>query len=238
MRHGIQLTGGVVVHLVFAGALVVFLSAPSSEQSAPSVREPLIWTAPQPGARSGGGSGGNRLRASPAPLRREISEDAPRFVLPRIPDVIGALELPGVSVAFAAPSATGTGTDTGPPGGRGEGSDGPGSGTRKGRGAGSGDGPFVDGTPGLMSPLLISEVKPQYTPEAMRARVQGTVLLEATVLENGSVGPVRVIRSVDRTYGLDQKAIESVRAWRFRPGTYQGRPVAVRVLVELLFTLR
>ena len=72
----------------------------------------------------------------------------------------------------------------------------------------------------------------------MRARAQGAVLLEATVLENGSVGPVRVVRSVDQTYGLDKKAVEAVRAWRFRPGTYQGQPVAVKVLVELIFTLR
>jgi protein TonB len=81
-------------------------------------------------------------------------------------------------------------------------------------------------------------VKPEYTPEAVRARVQGAVLLEATVLENGSVGSVRIVRSVDRTYGLDLKAIEAVRAWRFRPGTFRGRPVAVKVLVELEFTLR
>ena len=72
----------------------------------------------------------------------------------------------------------------------------------------------------------------------MRARVQGAVLLEATVLENGSVGPVRVVRSVDQTHGLDKKAVEAVRAWRFRPGSYQGKPVAVKVLVELIFTLR
>ena len=152
--------------------------------------------------------------------------------------MLGALELPGVSVAFAAPNATGPGADTGPSGGRGEGTDGPGSGTRHGPGARAGDGPFVDGTPGLTSPQLLSETKPEYTQEAMRARAQGAVLLEATVLENGSVGPVRVVRSVDQTYGLDKKAVEAVRAWRFRPGTYQGQPVAVKVLVELIFTLR
>lgn len=64
------------------------------------------------------------------------------------------------------------------------------------------------------------------------------MLLEASVLENGAVGLVRVVRSVDKVYGLDAKAIEAGRAWRFRPGTYQGRPVAVKVLVELIFTLR
>jgi protein TonB len=171
-------------------------------------------------------------------LRREVATEAPRYVLPRVPDVLGALELPGVSVAFAAPNAAGPGTDTGTPGGLGEGRTGPGSGSRTGPGAGPGDGPFLDGTPGVTSPQLVFERKPEYTPEAMTARAQGAVLLEATVLENGTVGAVRVVRSVDKVYGLDGKAVEAVRAWRFRPGTYQGRPVAVKVLVELIFTLR
>jgi protein TonB len=47
-----------------------------------------------------------------------------------------------------------------------------------------------------------------------------------------------VLKTMDPSYGLDEKAVEALRAWKFRPGTYQGRPVAVKVLVELLFTLR
>lgn len=239
MRRSIQLAGGVLVHALFAIILTVVVTMPNApERSADLKPGSLVWTAPQPGARSAGGGGGNRIKASAAPLRREVSEEASRFVLPRIPEVLGALELPGVSVAFAAPKATGPGTDTGPSGGQGEGPDGPGSGTRTGPGAGSGDGPFVDGTPGLTSPQVVSETKPEYTEAAMRARAQGAVLLEATVLENGTVGSVRLVRSLDQSYGLDQKAIEAVRAWRFRPGRYQDRPVAVKVLVELLFTLR
>jgi protein TonB len=82
------------------------------------------------------------------------------------------------------------------------------------------------------------EQKPEYTVQAMRARVQGSVLLEATVLENGSVADIRVLKAMEPSYGLDEKAVEALRAWKFRPGTYQGRPVAVKILVELLFTLR
>lgn len=145
--------------------------------------------------------------------------------------------LPGIEVAFAAPNASGPGTnDRGD--GRGEGSDGPGTGTRTGPGAGEGDRPFVDGAPGVTSPRPLAEQKPEYTVEAMRARVQGTILLEATVLENGSVTDIRVLKAMEPSYGLDEKAVEALRAWKFRPGTYQGRPVAVKVLVELLFTLR
>ena len=58
------------------------------------------------------------------------------------------------------------------------------------------------------------------------------------VLEDGSVGAVRVVRSPEPSYGLDLTAIEAVRAWRFSPGSYQGRPVQVTVLIELQFTLR
>jgi TonB family protein len=238
MRRWIQLAGGLSVHAVFVIVFVLLVAATRApERAAIAESTPLVWME-RPGTGQGGGQGGNQAKASPAPLRREVSRDAPRYVLPRVPDVLGALELPGVSVAFAAPNATGPGTDTGSPGGLGEGSDGPGSGTRPGVGAGPGDGAFVDGTPGLTSPQLVFERRPEYTQEAMSARAQGAVLLEATVLENGSVGSVRIARSVDKIYGLDAKAIEAVRAWRFRPGTYQGRPVAVKVLVELIFTLR
>ena len=238
MRRWIQLAGGFSVHAVFVIVFALLVTTTRAPERAAVVKPtPLVWTE-RPGSGQGGGRGGNQAKAAPAPLRREVSQDAPRFVLPRVPDVLGALELPGVSVAFAAPNGTGPGTDTGAGGGLGEGSEGPGSGTRRGPGAGTGDGPFVDGTPGLTSPQLVFEQKPEYTPQAMSARAQGAVLLEATVLEDGSVGLVRVVRSVDKTYGLDGKAIEAVRAWRFRPGTYQGRPVAVKVLVELIFTLR
>jgi TonB family protein len=86
--------------------------------------------------------------------------------------------------------------------------------------------------------VLIAERTPEYTPAAMRAKVQGTVLLEATVVADGTVGHVRVIRSLDEQFGLDQKAIEAVRNWKFRPGTRFGKAVAVKVLIELTFTLR
>jgi protein TonB len=72
----------------------------------------------------------------------------------------------------------------------------------------------------------------------MAARVQSPVLLEATVLADGTVADVRVVRSLDVSFGLDQKAIEAVRRWRFRPGSHLGEAVAVKVLIELSFTLR
>ena len=88
----------------------------------------------------------------------------------------------------------------------------------------------------VIAPVLIKEVKPQYTEGAMRRKVQGTVELTTVVRENGVPDTFTVIRSLDDE--LDQKAIEALQQWRFKPGTLDGQPVAVSVNVELTFTLR
>ena len=74
----------------------------------------------------------------------------------------------------------------------------------------------------------------------MRAKLQGVVEMEAVVLPDGTVDPnrIKITRSLDSTFGLDQQAIIAVKQWRFRPGTYKGQPVPVLVNVELTFTLR
>ena len=85
---------------------------------------------------------------------------------------------------------------------------------------------------------MLREVKPQYTSDAMRAKVQGTVLLECVVRPDGTIGDVQVIRSLDPTFGLDQQAVIAARQWRFAPGTRLGEPVSVLITIELTFTLR
>ena len=87
---------------------------------------------------------------------------------------------------------------------------------------------------------MIREVKPLYTVNAMRAKLQGVVGLQAVVLPDGTVDPsrIRITRSLDATFGLDQQAIIAVQQWKFRPGTRRGEAVAMLVDVELTFTLR
>ena len=85
---------------------------------------------------------------------------------------------------------------------------------------------------------MLREVRPNYTADAMRAKVQGTVLIEAVVLPDGTVGQVQVVRSLDTVFGLDQEAIKAAKQWRFAPGTRMGQPVPVLVTIELTFTLR
>ena len=74
--------------------------------------------------------------------------------------------------------------------------------------------------------------------EAMRAKVQGVVLLECVVQTDGSVGDIKIVKSLDKTFGLDEEAIKAARQWRFVPGRRLGDPVAVYVTLELAFTLR
>jgi protein TonB len=89
-----------------------------------------------------------------------------------------------------------------------------------------------------VSARLLRQVRPQYTSEAMHAKIQGRVLLEALVLPDGTVGDVRVARSLDAVFGLDKEAIKAVKAWTFAPATRAGMPIPMWVSVELTFTLR
>ena len=136
------------------------------------------------------------------------------------------------------PNSMGMGTRTGAGGGNGTGmGTGTGSGLGDGIGGGTGGGVYDVGN-GVTEPKLIREVKPQYTADAMRAKVQGEVELEAVVNPDGSVDRIRVTRSLDHTFGLDDQAIKAVRQWRFVPGMLKGQPVPVRGSVVLDFTLR
>jgi protein TonB len=71
----------------------------------------------------------------------------------------------------------------------------------------------------------------------MVAKLQGSVRLSVVVRSDGTVGDVKVIESLDSRYGLDARAIEAARAWRFKPGTREGRPVDVQVTLILEFRL-
>lgn len=91
---------------------------------------------------------------------------------------------------------------------------------------------------GITAPTLVRSVPPQYTTEAMRQKIQGRVMLEAVVGVDGRVTAVRVLRSLDKTFGLDQQALAAARQWRFTPATRNGVPLAVRVMFDLEFRLQ
>ena len=90
----------------------------------------------------------------------------------------------------------------------------------------------------VTTPGLVAEVKPKYTRLAMKAGIQGTVLIGLVVQTDGKVGRMIVLRSLDQTFGLDREALTAARQWRFTPATRMGQPVEVVATIELTFTLR
>jgi TonB family protein len=144
------------------------------------------------------------------------------------------------TVGTAAPAkpdpSNGAGTGGGVGSGAGTGiGEGEGTGIGAGSGGGTGGGPYRAGA-GIEPPRLLREVKAVYTDEARRRGIEGEVLVEIVVGRDGSVGDVRVLRSLG--HGLDRKAIEAVRQWRFAPARRQGAAVDVIVEVSLQFKLR
>jgi protein TonB len=90
----------------------------------------------------------------------------------------------------------------------------------------------------VKAPKLVYEVKPSYTADARRAGIQGNVVMEVVVRLDGTVGDVRVTRSLDKKFGLDDEAVRAIRKWRFEPGTKDGAAVPVLIEAEMTFTVR
>jgi bla regulator protein BlaR1 len=90
----------------------------------------------------------------------------------------------------------------------------------------------------VTKPSLVKETKPKYTKEAMQAKIQGNVKLEAVVLKDGKVGDVKIVKSLDTVHGLDDEAVKAMKQWEFTPGTKDKKPVAVQIEVEMTFTLK
>jgi periplasmic protein TonB len=82
-------------------------------------------------------------------------------------------------------------------------------------------------------PVVILKVEPQYTEEARQAKLQGTVVLYVEVGPDGMAHNIKVQRPLGM--GLDEKAIEAVQQWRFRPGMRDGKPSTVAATVEVNF---
>jgi periplasmic protein TonB len=246
--------------------LAVTRLEPSGTVSVPeetAARPDLVWLA-SAGPGGGGGGGGNRTPAPPArlqtrgldalsvpvaappPLTTPRDQIEPRpdppeiaLIMPVKPmdlgqiPVVGAVD--GLNAALAG--SRGPGTDGGAGSGKNGGS-GPGDGVGLGLGlrAGIGDGVFEIGN-GITPPRVLRDVKPAYTPEAMQARIQGEVQVRAIVRPDGTVTDVRVSRSLDSVFGLDEEALKAVRQWRFTPATRMGQPVAVYVTIGVGFTM-
>jgi TonB family protein len=89
---------------------------------------------------------------------------------------------------------------------------------------------------GVSMPRVVRLEKPKYTPEALQAKTEGTVVLNVVVRAQGRPAEISIVRSLDP--GLDQEAIDAVRRWRFAPGQRDGQPVPVLVQIAIPFSLR
>lgn len=206
-------------------------------------------------AAAGGGGGGDRSlapaskgRLPKAALRQFVPPSAvtanadPKLTMdPAIlapPDVnLPQVNLPnyGDPLGRLGPPSNGPGSGGGIGSGKGGGvGTGIGSGVGDGEGGGFSGGVFRVGG-GVTSPSLLFKVEPEYSEEARKARYQGTVTLYVEVGPDGLAHNIRVLSGLG--LGLDEKAIEAVKRWRFVPGRKNGRPVTVAANIEVNFRL-
>ncbi|MFZ0520398.1 MAG: energy transducer TonB [Candidatus Acidiferrales bacterium] len=207
--------------------------------------------------RAGGGGGGGSHDLRPAtggrvPKFSMIQFTPPRAVtnpnarLAMTPTVLGPPELRltspnmnnwGDPLSKVLNDSNGPGSGNGIGSGKGTGV-GPGDGAGAGPGDqfGAGDGPPGAGTYGYGYPVCTYCPQAQYSVEAIKAKYQGTVLLVVTITADGKATDINVVKGLG--LGLDEKAIEAVRAWRFRPAVGPDRrPAAVRQTIEVTFHL-
>ncbi len=202
----------------------------------------------------GGGGGGDRDKlAAPKGALPKLSKDqivppaivvrnddpkltaTPSVVVPpeiKLP-TIGALGDPLSKVIGPPSNGTGSGGGIGSGSGGGVGS-GTGPGVGPGHGGGYGGGAYRVGG-GVSAPKALYAPDPEYSEEARKAKYQGTVVLWMVVGADGRAQQIRIQRSLGM--GLDEKAIEAVRQWKFEPAKLNGQAVPVQINVEVNFRL-
>ena len=203
----------------------------------------------------GGGGGGNR---SPLPASKgALPKVAPRQFTPPSaviqnpnpkltmdPTILAPpdVQMPNVNMsqygdplAKLGPPSNGPGYGGGIGSGHGGGvGSGNGGGMGPGSGGGFGGGVYRVGN-GTTAPVVLYKKEPEYSEEARKAKYQGTVVLYIEVDPSGRAINPRVVRSLG--LGLDEKALEAVKQWKFRPGYRDGKPVTVAAQIEVNFRL-
>ena len=258
-------TAGLSSMLIHAAgiALLIFLGTNKTVQEkakeavhliAPDIA-PYVPAKPQKQLMGGGGGGGDRspLQASKgklpkiaprqfAPPSAVINNPDPKLMVEPTIVVQPNAPLPNVAsinlgnpLGVTGPPSNGTGSGGGIGSGKGGGvGSGSGVGFGPGSGAGYGGGVYKIGG-GVSAPVPIFKPEPEYSEEARKAKYQGSVTLSIVIMPDGSTSNIRVIRPLG--LGLDEKAIEAVTRWRFRPSLKDGKAVAVTANVEVNFRL-
>jgi protein TonB len=221
---------------------------------APDDIPPLPPSKTQAGGGGGGGDS-DKFQASKGRLPKLAMEQiTPPMVVVRNPNPKLAVEPtivipPEVHLAMnnmpnlgdpmsrlpSGPPSNGTGSGSGIGSGNGGGvGSGEGPGFGPGHGGGTGGGAFKVGG-GVSAPKAIYAPDPEYSEEARKAKYQGTCVLWLVVGPDGRARDIRVARTLG--LGLDEKAMEAVKTWKFEPAMKDGKPVAVQINVEVTFRL-
>ena len=243
-KMGRALSTSVVLHGLAVG-IILFVMAIRPPLQEPDVTPPekydLVFV--QTAGPGGGGGGGNPTPLPPSKIQMKATLPKPPVIQPvpiqAAPPPPPSLVAPVQMTATVALPGTFTGLGSAPAPGPGTGGGvGPGSGPGigPGTGGGFGGGAMRPGN-GVTNPTILKQVDPKYTPDAMRAKVQGMVELEAVVGTNGVITEIRIVKSLDRAFGLDEEAIKTAKQWLFRPGVFQGQKVPVVVLIQMEFRL-
>jgi len=213
------------------------------------------YVLPVSGKKAGGGGGGgdrDKLDASAGKLPKKSLEQItppaavirnpnpalavePTVVMPNIPVAEPNIAALGDPKGVVGPPSNGTGSGGGIGSGSGGGvGSGRGPGVGPGWGGGIGGGAYRVGG-GVSAPRALYSPDPEYSEEARKAKYMGVVVLWVVVGPDGRVHDMRVQRSLG--LGLDEKAMEAVRQWKFDPARKDGNPVAVQINVEVNFRL-
>jgi protein TonB len=210
---------------------------------------------PKKDPMGGGGGGGDRSPTPPSkgklprladkqfvPPMAVVHNPDPKLVMEPTLIIQPDANIPKVDMNVLGDPLAKSGIASNGPGSGGGIGYGPGGGVGSGRGPGYGPGSGgnmgggayrIGG--GVSPPSVILKVEPEYSEEARKAKFQGTVILFVVVDEKGNPRELKVIRPLG--LGLDQKAIEAVEKWKFRPGMKDGKPVAVQATIEVNFRL-
>jgi len=264
-RREFDISQGVSVgaHVLLA-VLILVPFAHKAMQSQPAQTLEVVDISPYlsqlpPGKTKAGGGGGGGERAQTPPTRGKVPRwnltqltapmATPRNMQPKLPEEPTLAGPPDLKIPspndsnFGDPLAKmltasggpggGSGIGTGTGGGIGSGT---GAGLGPGTGGGTGGGAYSPGTGGVGYPSCLYCPEPQYSEDARKAKYQGTVVLRVIIQPDGHATDIEIVKGPG--LGLEQKAIEAVRTWRFKPALGPtGTPVATITPIEVTFRL-
>ena len=252
-----------IAHVGVVGALV-YLSIATVNKPKPVVdsavlMEPIELSLPKLEVKSGGGGGGGTK--APIPASKGVLPKAadkqfvpptpiitkaepylmaePTIVAPQLANLLTVTDLlhTGDPNGVVGPPSAGTGTGGGIGAGTGHGvGTGDGAGAGPGSGGGIGGGPYrVGGTGGATAPTCPVQPEPNYSDDARKAHIQGTVVLDSIIQKDGTIDVNKVERSLG--YGLDDEAKKVLKRWKCNPGKVNGQAVAVQLQIVINFHL-